>query len=97
MQETLGTKLNFSTTYHLKTDRQLERTIQTFKDKLRTCNIDLRGSWSQHMTLVEFAYNNSYHASIQIAPYESLYGRKCRLPIYWNEIGEKNVLTNLLE
>ena len=59
---------------------------------LRTCILDFRGSWGQHMTLVEFAYNNSYHSSIQMAPYEELYGRKCRSPIYWDKVGEKKVL-----
>ncbi|XP_071901792.1 uncharacterized protein [Coffea arabica] len=51
-----------------------------------------RGNWGQHMTLVEFAYNNGYHSSIQMAPYEALYGRKCRSPIYWDEVGERKVL-----
>ena len=91
-QETLGIKLNLSTTYHAQTDGQSERTIQTLEDMLRTCILDFGGSWGQHMTLEEFAYNNSYHSSIQKAPYESLYGRKCRSPIYWNEVGEKKVL-----
>ena len=59
---------------------------------LRTCILDFGGSWGQHMTLVEFAYNNIYHSSIPIAPYESLYGRKCRSLIYWDEVGEKKVL-----
>ncbi|XP_071906041.1 uncharacterized protein [Coffea arabica] len=88
-QETLGTKLNLSTTYHSQTDGQSERTIQTLEDMLRTCILDFGGNWGQHMTLVEFTYNNSYHSSIQMAPYEALYGRKCRSPIYWDEIGER--------
>ena len=54
--------------------------------------MDFGGNWNQYLTLVEFAYNNSFHASIQMAPYEALYGRKCRSPIYWDEIGEKKVL-----
>ncbi|XP_027158268.1 uncharacterized protein LOC113759889 [Coffea eugenioides] len=91
-QETLGTKLNLSTTYHPQTDEQSEQMIQTLEDMLRTCVLDFGGSWGQHMTLVEFAYNNSYHSSIQMAPYEALYGRKCRSPLYWDEVGEKKVL-----
>ena len=91
-QETLGTQLNLSTTYHPQTDGQSERTIQTLEDMLRTCILDFGGSWGQHMTLVEFAYNNSYHSSIQMALYEALYGRKCRSPIYWDEVGERKVL-----
>ena len=92
LQGTLGTKLNFSTTYHPQTDGQSERTIQTLEDMLRTCILDFGGSWGQYMALVEFAYNNSYHSSIQMAPYEALYGRKCRSPIFWDEVGERRVL-----
>ncbi|GMP72867.1 hypothetical protein CsSME_00030760 [Camellia sinensis var. sinensis] len=72
----LGTSLNFSTAFHPQTDGQSERTIQTLEDMLRACVIDLGGSWDEHLALVEFSYNNSYHASIQMAPYEALYGRK---------------------
>ena len=64
LQEALGTTLNYSTTYHPQTDGQSERTIQTLEDMLRSCIMDFGGSWSQHMTLVEFAYNNNYHTSI---------------------------------
>ncbi|XP_071928109.1 uncharacterized protein [Coffea arabica] len=91
-QETLGTKLNLSTTYHPQTDGQSERTIQTLEDMLRTCILDFGGNWGQHMTLVEFAYNKSYHSSIQMAPYEALDGRKCRSPIYWDEEEKKKIL-----
>ena len=81
MQEVLGTKLSFSTTYHFQTDGQSKRAIQTLEDMLRACVMDFGGSWDQHLTLVEFTYNNSYHSSIQMTPYESLYGRKCRSSI----------------
>ncbi|XP_071912309.1 uncharacterized protein [Coffea arabica] len=91
-QETLGTKLKFSTAYHPQTDGQSERTIQTLENMLRSCILDFGGKWSQYMALVEFAYNNSYHASIQMAPYEALYGRRCRSPIHWDEVGEKKIL-----
>ena len=53
--------------------------------------MDLAGSWDEHLPLVEFTYNNSYHSSIEIAPYEALYGRKCRSPFCWNEIGEREL------
>ena len=56
---------------------------------LRACILDLKGSWEEHLPLVEFAYNNSYQASIQMAPYEALYGRSCRYPICWKEVGER--------
>ncbi|GJX09495.1 putative reverse transcriptase domain-containing protein [Tanacetum coccineum] len=70
-----------STAYHPQTDGQSKRTIQTFEDMLRACVIDFGSSWDRHLPLVEFSYNNSYHASIKAAPYEALYERKCRSPI----------------
>jgi hypothetical protein len=84
----LGSKLNFSTAYHPQTDGQSERTIQTLEDMLRACVIDLGGSWDDHLPLIEFSYNNSYHASLKAAPFEALYGRQCRTPVCWSEVGE---------
>nr|GEV51678.1 reverse transcriptase domain-containing protein [Tanacetum cinerariifolium] len=78
LQKALGTQLNLSTAYHAKTDGQSERTIQTLEDLLWACVIDFESSWDKHLPLVEFSYNNSYHASIKAAPFEALYGRKCR-------------------
>ena len=78
-----------STTFHPQTDGQSERTIQVLVDMLQACVLDLKGSWEEHFPLVEFAYNNSYQASIQMAPYEGLYGRPCRSPICWTEVGER--------
>ncbi|GJU56221.1 putative reverse transcriptase domain-containing protein, partial [Tanacetum coccineum] len=69
-----------STAYHPETDSQSERTIQTLEDMLRACVIDFGKGWVKHLPLAEFSYNNSYHASIKAAPYEALYGRKCRSP-----------------
>ncbi|GKB60052.1 putative reverse transcriptase domain-containing protein [Tanacetum coccineum] len=77
-----------STAYHPETDGQSERTIQTLKDMLRACVIDFGKGWFKHLPLAEFSYNNSYHASIKAAPYEALYGRKCRSPVCWAEVGE---------
>ncbi|GJT15486.1 putative reverse transcriptase domain-containing protein [Tanacetum coccineum] len=88
LQNALGTQLDMSTAYHLETDGQSERTIQTLEDMLRTCVIDFRKGWKKHLPLVEFSYNYSYHASIQAAPFEALYGRKCRLPVCWAEVGD---------
>nr|GEZ91018.1 putative reverse transcriptase domain-containing protein [Tanacetum cinerariifolium] len=85
MQEALGTRLDMSMTYHPQTNGQSERTIQTLKDMLRACVLDFRGSWDVHLSLVEFLYNNSYHSSVRCAPFEALYGRKCRSPIMWAE------------
>ena len=75
LQETLGTRLRFSSTYHPQTDRQSERTIQYLEDLLRTCVSDHLGSWDEILPLVEFTYNNYYQASIGMAPFEALYGR----------------------
>ncbi|GJX42641.1 putative reverse transcriptase domain-containing protein [Tanacetum coccineum] len=84
----LGTDISMSTTYHPETDGQSERTIQTLEDRLRACVIDFSKGWVKHLPLAEFSYNNSYHASIKAAPYEALYGRKCRSPVCWAEVGE---------
>ena len=92
LQEALGTKVKFSTSFHPQTDGQSERTIQTLEDMLRACVMEFKGSWDQHLSLMEFAYNNSYHASLGMAPYEALYGRKCRTPICWDEAGERKLL-----
>ncbi|GJV13374.1 putative reverse transcriptase domain-containing protein [Tanacetum coccineum] len=84
----LGTSLDMSTAYHPQTDGQSERIIQTLEDMLRACAIDFGKGWVNHLPLVEFSYNNSYHASIKAAPFEALYGRKCRSPVCWAEVGE---------
>nr|GEX80023.1 putative reverse transcriptase domain-containing protein [Tanacetum cinerariifolium] len=91
LQKALGTQLNLSTAYHPKTDGQNERTIQTLEDMLRACAIDFGNSWDRHLPLVKFSYNNSYHASIKAAPFEALYGRKCRSPVCWSEIGDSQL------
>ncbi|GKB21546.1 putative reverse transcriptase domain-containing protein [Tanacetum coccineum] len=87
-QKALGTDLSMSTAYHPETNGQSERTIQTLEDMLRACVIDFGKGWVKHLPLAEFSYNNSYHASIKAAPYEALYGRKCRSPVCWAEVGE---------
>ena len=84
-------ELSLSTAYHPETDGQSERTIQTLEDLLRFCVIDFEGSWEDQLPLVEFTYNNSYQASIGMAPYEALYGRKCRSPLCWTEVGERKL------
>ncbi|GJV40456.1 putative reverse transcriptase domain-containing protein [Tanacetum coccineum] len=88
LQNALGTQLDMSTTYHPETDGQSERTIQTLEDMLRACVIDFGKGWDKHLPLIEFSYNNSYHASIKAAPFEALYGRKCRSPVCWAEVGD---------
>ncbi|GJR41305.1 putative reverse transcriptase domain-containing protein [Tanacetum coccineum] len=88
LQKALGTSLDMSTAYHPQTDGQSERTIQTLEDMLRACVIDFGNGWVKHLPLVEFSYNNSYHASIKAAPFKALYGRKCRSPVCWAEVGQ---------
>ena len=98
LQEALGTRLNFSTTFYPHIDGQLEIVIQVLEDMLRNCVIDYEGSWDRHIPLVEFVYNNSFESSIGMAPYEALYGRKCRTPLCWTELSEKKVIgLNLIQ
>ncbi|PKA63926.1 hypothetical protein AXF42_Ash004936 [Apostasia shenzhenica] len=92
LQKAMGTKLSFSTSYHPETNEQSERTIQTLEDMLGACAMDFGENWKKYLSLVEFSYNNSYHASIRMAPYETLYGRKCRSLLYWDEVGERRML-----
>ncbi|GJU24462.1 putative reverse transcriptase domain-containing protein [Tanacetum coccineum] len=80
-QKALGTDISMSTAYHPETDSQSERTIQTLEDMLRACVIDFGKGWVKPLPLAEFSYNNSYHASLKAAPYEALYGQKCRSPV----------------
>ena len=90
-QKAMGTRLTMNTAFHPQTDGQSERTIQVLEDMLRACVLDHKGSWEENLPLVEFAYNNSYQASIQMAPYEALYGRPCRSPLCWTEVGESSI------
>ncbi|KAI3777865.1 hypothetical protein L1987_47668 [Smallanthus sonchifolius] len=91
LHKALGTRLDMSTAYHPQTDGQTEHTIQTLEDMLRACVIDFGNTWESHLPLVQFSYNNSYHTSIQAAPFEALYGRKCRSPICWAEVGDSQL------
>ncbi|GJR40352.1 putative reverse transcriptase domain-containing protein [Tanacetum coccineum] len=88
LQKDLGTSLDMSTVYHPQTDGQSERTIQTLEDMLCACVIDFGNGWVKHLPLVEFSYNNSYHASTKAAPFEALYRRNCRSLVCWAEAGQ---------
>ena len=90
-KKTMGTWLTMSTTFHPPTDGQSERTIQVLENMLRACVLNHKGSWEEHFPLEEFAYNNSYQASIHMAAYEALYGRPCRSPLCWTEVGESSI------
>ncbi|GKF00495.1 reverse transcriptase domain-containing protein [Tanacetum coccineum] len=87
LQKALGTNLDMSTAYHLETDGQSERTIQTLEDMLRACVINFGNGWVKHLPLFKFSYNNSYHASIKAAPFKALYGRKFS-SVCWAKVGE---------
>ncbi|GJS18663.1 putative reverse transcriptase domain-containing protein [Tanacetum coccineum] len=91
LNKALSTLLDMSTAYHPQTDGQSKRTIQTLEDMLRACVLDFGKGCDRHLPLVEFSYNNSYHASIKAPPLEALYGRKCRSPICWAEVGDSQL------
>ena len=92
LQNAMGTRLHFSTAFHPQTDGQSKRTIQTLEDMLRACVMEFKRSWDNYLALIGFAYNNSYQSSIGMAPYEALYGRKCRTPVCWDEMGERRLI-----
>ncbi|WVZ97224.1 hypothetical protein U9M48_042774 [Paspalum notatum var. saurae] len=91
LRDSLDTKLRFSTAYHPQTDGQTERTNQVLEDMLRACAIQYGTSWDKCLPYAEFSYNNSYQASLKKSPFEALYGRRCRTPLFWDQIGEKQV------
>ncbi|WVZ52451.1 hypothetical protein U9M48_003506 [Paspalum notatum var. saurae] len=93
LHDSLDTKLRFSTTYHPQTDGQIERTNQVLEDMLRACAIQYGTSWDKCLPYAEFSYNNSYQASLKKSPFEALYGRRCRTPLFWDQIGEKQVFS----
>ena len=88
-QEAFGAELRYSTAYHPQTDGQSERTIQTLEDMLRASVLQFSDDWHAKLDLMEFAYSNSYHSSIGMASFEALYGKACRTPLCWSEVGER--------
>jgi hypothetical protein len=92
LHSALGTKLSLSVAFHPQTDGQSERTIQTLENMLRACVLSWKGRWEDHLALAEFTYNNSYQASIKMAPYEALYGRWCISPLCWETLGERSLV-----
>ncbi|KAL0551449.1 hypothetical protein IC582_010537 [Cucumis melo] len=92
LQTVMGTRLDFSTAFHPQTDGQTERLNQVLEDMLRACALEFPGSWDSHLHLMEFAYNNSYQATIGMAPFEALYGKCCRSPVCWGEVGEQRLM-----
>jgi hypothetical protein len=91
LHESLGTRLEFSTAFHPQTDGQTERVNQILEDMLRACALDYGSSWDDNLPYAEFSYNNSYQASIEMAPFEALYGKKCTTPLLWSGVGERSM------
>jgi hypothetical protein len=87
----MGTTLNYSTTFHPQTDGQTERVNRVLEDMLRVCALTYDTDWESSLPFAEFSYNNSYLASLRMAPFEAFYGRKCRTPLAWSEIGERTL------
>jgi hypothetical protein len=91
LHKSMDTKLNFSSAYHPQTDGQTERTNQILEDMLIACALKHGGSWDKSLIYAEFSYNNNYQASLKMAPFEALYGRKCRTSLYWSQTGESQL------
>jgi transposase InsO family protein len=91
LHEAMDTKLNFSSVYHPQIDGQTERVNQILEDMLRACALKDKKSWDKYLPYAEFSYNNSYQKSLKMSPFEVLYGRKCRTPLFWNEPEENQV------
>jgi hypothetical protein len=87
----LDTQLRFSSAYHPQTDGQTERVNQILEDMLRACALQYRRSWDKSLSYAKFSYNNSYQESLKMAPFEMLYGRRCRTLLFWNETEERKV------
>eukprot|EP00253_Pinus_taeda_P017558 PITA_17558 len=92
MQTALGTQLNLSTAYHPETDEQTERVNQVLEDMLRMYVMDQQSHWEKYLPLVEFTYNNSYHSSIGMPPFEALYSRPCRTPLSWDRLEDRVII-----
>jgi hypothetical protein len=91
LQSSLGTKLIRSSAYHPQTDGQTERVNQILEDMLRACIIHYGTNWDKYLALAEFSYNNSYQSSLQMAPFEALYGQRCQTPLSWSETSERQI------
>ena len=91
MHESLGTRLEFSTAFHPQTDGQTERVNQILEDMLRACALAHGSSWDENLPYAEFSYNNSYQTSIKTSPFDVLYGKRCRTPLLWDGVGERQL------
>jgi hypothetical protein len=91
LHEAMDTQLHFSFAYHHQTDGQTERVNQILEDLLRACTLQYGRSWDKSLSYAEFSYSNSYQESLKMVPFEMLYGRRCRTPLFWNETREQKV------
>ncbi|WVZ93981.1 hypothetical protein U9M48_039927 [Paspalum notatum var. saurae] len=89
LQAALGTNLVRSSAYHPQTSGQVESVNQILEDMLRACALTYSTKWDDRLPLAESAYNNSYQKSLEMAPFEALYGRRCRTPLNWSQLGER--------
>ena len=94
-QNAMGTHLSFSIAFHPQSSGQVERVNQILEDMLRACVISFGKNWEKYLPFAEFAYNNSYQSSLNMAPFEFLYGRRCRTPLNWSENGKDNSLDQI--
>jgi hypothetical protein len=92
LHETLDTQLRFGSAYHPQIDGQTERVNQILEDMLRACALHYGRSWDKSLSYAEFSYNNSYQEILKMAPFEMLYGCRCRSPLFWSEAGERRCL-----
>jgi transposase InsO family protein len=90
LHETLDTQLRFGSAYHPQTEGQTERVNQILEDMLRACALQYGRSWDKSLSYAEFSYHNSYQESLKMAPFEMLYGRRCRTPLFWSETKQRN-------
>ena len=94
LHKAMGTTLLFSTAYHPQTGGQTERVNKILEDMLRASTLIYTSSWDTCLSFAQFSYNNSYQASINMSPYEALYGRDCRTPLNWSKVGERRFYGN---
>ncbi len=90
--EAMGTRLGFSSAYYPQTGGQTERVNQILEDMLRACVLVYGPVWEICLPFAQFSYNNSYQSSLGMAPFEALYGRKCRTPLNWTETREGQLI-----
>src|SRR3954464_13950865 len=90
-QNAMGTHLSFSTAFHPQSSSQVERVNQILEDMLRACVIYFGKNWEKSLPFAEFACKNSFQSSLNMAPFEFLYGRRCRTPLDWSETGERQL------